>query len=234
MQQDHEYVEDPEGRGRYDEEVDGDEIGEVVLEERVPGLRGYGFGRRGMSRATVRCETSNPSLSNSPWMRGAPQSGFANVMVRTRFASSGLTGGRPVRPRRDFQVQKARKPCRCQRITVSGRTRCSASCHLAHFWESQIQSARSRRPNCGRLDPWRSRASCCRSARFSRVRSVRVLSAARRAPNKARTRDIALHGSHAARPSSSLGVEFWQTTGGRSSLDPNVASRRRMKRNCAA
>jgi len=66
MQQDHEYVEDPEGRGRYDEEVDGDEIGEVVLEERVPGLRGYGFGRRGMSRATVRCETSRPSLSNSP------------------------------------------------------------------------------------------------------------------------------------------------------------------------
>src|SRR5882762_10759978 len=73
-----------------------------------------------MSRATVRCETSRPSLSSSPWMRGAPQSGFASAMVRTRLASSEPTGGRPVRPRRDFQVQKARKPCRCQRITVSG------------------------------------------------------------------------------------------------------------------
>ena len=42
---------------------------------------------------------------------------------------------------------------------------------------------------------------------------MRVLSAARSAPNTASTRDIALHGSHAARPSSSLGIEFWQTTG---------------------
>ena len=39
-QQDHEYVEDPEGRGRNDKEVDGDEVGEMVLEERAPGLRG--------------------------------------------------------------------------------------------------------------------------------------------------------------------------------------------------
>src|SRR5713101_6878781 len=54
-------------------------------------------------------------------MRGAPQSEFASAMVRTRFASSEPTGGRPARQRRDFQVQKARKPCRCQRITVSGR-----------------------------------------------------------------------------------------------------------------
>ena len=42
---------------------------------------------------------------------------------------------------------------------------------------------------------------------------MRVLRAARRAPDRARTRDICLHGSHAARPSSSLGIEFWQTTG---------------------
>ena len=41
-----------------------------------------GCGRRGISRATVRCEASNPSFSNSPWMRGAPQSGFASAMVR--------------------------------------------------------------------------------------------------------------------------------------------------------
>src|SRR6266852_2026378 len=39
MQQHHEYVEHPEGRGRHDEEVDGDEVGEVVLKERSPGLR---------------------------------------------------------------------------------------------------------------------------------------------------------------------------------------------------
>src|SRR3989475_3503116 len=44
----------------------------------------------------------------------------AGGMVRTSLASSESTGGRPVRPRRDFQFQNARKPCRCQRITVCG------------------------------------------------------------------------------------------------------------------
>src|SRR5882724_6144624 len=62
-------------------------------------------------------------------MRGAPQRRLASAMVRTSSASSEPTGGRPVRPRRDFHVQKARNPCRCQRITVSGRTTWSASRH---------------------------------------------------------------------------------------------------------
>src|SRR5260370_41672723 len=39
MQRHHEYVEHPEGRGWHDEEVDGDEVGDVVLKERSPGLR---------------------------------------------------------------------------------------------------------------------------------------------------------------------------------------------------
>src|SRR5713101_3132530 len=47
-------------------------------------------------------------------MRGEPQSGFASAIVHTSSASSEITLGRPARPRRDFQVQKARKPCRCQ------------------------------------------------------------------------------------------------------------------------
>ncbi len=212
MQEDHEHVEHSEGRSRDDEEIDRDEVGEVISEERAPSLRGR--------LRPTRHEPGNgalrdvePSLSNSPWMRGAPQSGFASVMVRTRSAISDAMGGRPVRPWRDFQVQKTRKPCRCQRITVSGRTRCSASRHPAHRLESHTQRRRSRRPNRGRFDPWRSRASCCRSARFSSVRLVRVLSAARRAPNRASTMDIALYGSHALRQSSSLEVEFWQTTG---------------------
>ena len=65
MQQDHENVQHSKGRGRYDEEVDGDEVGEVVLKERAPGLRGWRWATR-HERATVRCETSSPSLSNSP------------------------------------------------------------------------------------------------------------------------------------------------------------------------
>src|SRR3989441_8316285 len=41
MQQDHEHVEHSEGGSRHDKEVDGNEVGEVVLEECSPGLRGW-------------------------------------------------------------------------------------------------------------------------------------------------------------------------------------------------
>ena len=40
MKQDHEHIEHAERHGGYDEEVDGGEIGNVVLEERSPGLGG--------------------------------------------------------------------------------------------------------------------------------------------------------------------------------------------------
>src|SRR3989442_14530980 len=40
MQQDHEHVKNAKGRGRHDEEVDRDEVGEMVPEERAPRLRG--------------------------------------------------------------------------------------------------------------------------------------------------------------------------------------------------
>jgi len=53
---------------------------------------------------------------------------------------------------------------------------------------------------------------------------ARVLSAARRAPNRASTRDIALHGSHAAHPSSSLGIESWQTK-----AEKRIAEHRRLQ-----
>src|SRR5262249_15059320 len=34
-----------------------------------------------MYLATLDCATSNPSLSSSPWMRGAPQSGFSMLIL---------------------------------------------------------------------------------------------------------------------------------------------------------
>ncbi len=94
----------------------------------------------------------------------------------------------------------------------------SASRHPAHWFESYTQRRRSRHPNSGRFDRRRSMASCCQSARFSSVRLVRVLSTAGSAPNRASTRTLLSIASHAARQSSSLGIEFWQTTtGGRRS-----------------
>jgi len=46
VQQDDKYVEQTEGRRRYDEKVDRDELGEVVLEERSPRLRGWPWAMR--------------------------------------------------------------------------------------------------------------------------------------------------------------------------------------------
>ena len=59
-------------------------------------------------------------------MRGAAQSGFSNAHVANEL--SDLTWRpRPTTCGRDFQAQIARKPARCQRITVSGLTIFSAS-----------------------------------------------------------------------------------------------------------
>src|SRR5258706_5318008 len=52
--------------------------------------------------ATLVCPTSMPSLSNSPWIRGAPHSGLAMLISRISLRISGSTVGRPPL-RRDFQ-----------------------------------------------------------------------------------------------------------------------------------
>ena len=46
----------------------------------IPGSAG--LRRLTMYLATLDCATSNPSLSSSPWMRGAPQSGFSMLIRR--------------------------------------------------------------------------------------------------------------------------------------------------------
>jgi hypothetical protein len=72
-----------------------------------------------MYLATLDCAISNPSLSSSPWMRGAPQNGFSTLIRRINARSSMWICGRP--RGRDFQRQYERKPALCQRTSVSGR-----------------------------------------------------------------------------------------------------------------
>src|SRR4030081_176943 len=55
-----------------------------------------------MYLATLDCAASNPSLSSSPWMRGAPQSGFSTLIRRINTRSSVSICGRPPCGR-DFQ-----------------------------------------------------------------------------------------------------------------------------------
>ena len=57
-----------------------------------------------MYLATLDCATSNPSLSSSPWMRGAPQSGFSTLIRRINARSSVSICGRPPNGR-DFHRQ---------------------------------------------------------------------------------------------------------------------------------
>src|SRR5450755_2956297 len=116
---------------------------------------------------------SIPSLSNSPWMRGAPQSGLARLMVRIRSRTSCETAGLPVCPCRIFQVQNNRKPFRCQAMTVSGLTMTSADLQSAQALDNHAQKTRSATVNFGRfLAERRSTPIWCRSATISTWRAA--------------------------------------------------------------
>src|SRR5437867_2126459 len=66
-----------------------------------------------MKRETVRSDTSRPSFKSSPWIRGAPQRGFAAAMRVTKTLISALTDGRPPVGRTESLVQYSRKRRRC-------------------------------------------------------------------------------------------------------------------------
>ena len=95
-----------------------------------------------MYLATVDWATSMPSLSNSPWIRGAPHNQFARLISRIRSRISRGIGGRPPLDR-DFQRQKALNPRRCQRISVSGLMIAIASTTFGQSRQSQTNASRS-------------------------------------------------------------------------------------------
>src|SRR5882762_11337368 len=114
----------------------------IWLRRKVRQVCEGGLFRRGMYLATVDWATAMPSLSNSPWIRGAPQPGFSVAMRRMSVRRSALIEGRPVG--RDRQRQKRRKPRRCQRMTVAGRTMASVSRQPGQNFARPTQKARSR------------------------------------------------------------------------------------------
>jgi len=119
------------------------------------------------------------SLRSSPRIRSLPQRGLSRAIVAISWRTSGLSRGRPSRER-DRHRQKSRQPCRCQRITVSGRTtaKCSRQCRQRS--RASTQKTLSHRRNRGRFRVGRVKtASCCRSKRFSAANSARPPTAAR-------------------------------------------------------
>ena len=82
-----------------------------------------GFRRRIRYLLTLVSPTSMPSLRSSPWMRGAPQSGFSRLIFRISSRISLDTGGRPGWPRRTFQVQNSRDPLQSRTPFGPGSTK---------------------------------------------------------------------------------------------------------------
>src|SRR5712691_10541358 len=106
-----------------------------------------------MYLATLVSPISMPSLSSSPWIRGAPHNGFSRLMHRIKCRISRDTVALPAFPRRPFHVQNNRNPLRCQAITVSGLTMTSADRQSLHTRESQAHSIRSTGDSLGPFVP---------------------------------------------------------------------------------
>jgi hypothetical protein len=85
---------------------------------RHPWLRGPH--RLTMYLATLDCATSNPSLSSSPWMRGAPQSGFSTLTRPINTRSSVSICGRPPWGRDSQRQQQRKPPCANARVSRAG------------------------------------------------------------------------------------------------------------------
>src|SRR5437899_1597336 len=160
--------EHPQASSRDREEIDGDQIPDVIGQERSPALRG----RRaplGSRRETVRSATSMPCFRSSPWILGAPHRGFATAICVTRALICALTGGRPTAGRPESLVQYSRKRCRCHRRTVSAVTMTRGCLHPAQTLASPTQKNRSAARSLGRVIVLLYTASCWCKARFSRA-----------------------------------------------------------------
>ena len=130
-------------------------------------------GRPCRYRETVRSEMTIPSFSNSPWTRGAPQRQFSWAIRRIRSRLSPSMRGLP--RRRGRRRQHRRTPSRCQRSTVAGCTRTSASRHRGHNHRKNSHNRRSagrkRLFERARTPSWwrRARISSRRSRRIARA-----------------------------------------------------------------
>ena len=100
---DNEGIEQVEAHGRDNEQIHGGNVRRMVTQKDFTPLARRRR-RLTMYLATLDCATSNPSLSSSPWMRGAPQSGFSIHIRRISTRRSASICGRPPRGR-DFQRQ---------------------------------------------------------------------------------------------------------------------------------
>src|ERR1035437_488683 len=140
-------------------------------------------------RETVRSEISKPSLSSSPWMRGAPQVGVSATIRKIRSRTSLLIGFLPTTFRaREIQLQYSRNPARCQRTTVSGVTIINDLFQPDQTLRRTTQNSLSTELSRGRGRLACRASSCCRRARFSRRSSSRERKTEMTQPSRYRSR----------------------------------------------
>src|SRR5258708_2269878 len=101
---DDEGIEQVETDSWNNEQVHGGNVRRVVVRRKVRHPWLGGPRRLTMYLATLDWATSNPSLSSSPWMRGAPQREFSTLICRISARRSVSICGRPPNDR-DFQRQ---------------------------------------------------------------------------------------------------------------------------------
>jgi len=81
-----------------------------------------------------------------------------------------------------------RKPARCQRTTVSRVTTMGACFHCDHNRLMATQKSLSNRLRAGRERRRFSTVNCCRSTKFSKMRSRRLRNIRRNDPNASQSR----------------------------------------------
>jgi hypothetical protein len=151
--------EDAQARRGNGEEIDGDQISDMVGEERPPGLRRWGAplgdqpGDGALGHVDAQLEQLAMDSGGAPEAIGGGHSRDQGARI------SALTGGRPAVGRPESVVQWSRKRRRCHRRTVSGATMTRTCASVPTPWTAQ-----PRRVDRACLASAASRFSCTRRA----------------------------------------------------------------------
>jgi hypothetical protein len=128
---------------------------------------------RAIYLATLVCPMSMPSLSSSPWIRGAPHSGLAKLISRITCRISAGTAGRP-RRRPGFPAPKQSEACTVPPNHGFGPNDGERSRVFGSRWQTQPRTALPTVRNDCRLGlPRRSTMICCSNTRISASNAAR-------------------------------------------------------------
>ena len=134
MGQNHQNEQNPKSRGGHGKEIDRDQILHVIVEECLPGLRRRSTlsGQESRHGSFRDVDTQLQQLAVDPGP-SPKRVGSGYLQDQSRLAS-----GRPLF-RLEIQVQKRRKPLRCQATTVVGLTMINTRCPSFQLLDSHTQ-----------------------------------------------------------------------------------------------